>query len=196
MLLSPTNEVEPLYVPLLSRTLELTTTKINFFAFVGLTKSYYYDIINWNQQEFIKNYDIVMQTNSALITLVDPQLKTAIYETLSQNILKELSTTQLRNYAVIAILGLVLLCLSVVLKMLVDIFNLREKSVGLFSEITYKSLQNRSQELTSKLLALANIFNNKPLEQATIQEQDYAESRSYHTSSTTRTKLVYKGTLK
>lgn len=133
MLLSPTNEVEPLYVPLLSRTLELTTTKINFFAFVGLTKSYYYDIINWNQQEFIKNYDIVMQTNSALITLVDPQLKTAIYETLSQNILKELSTTQLRNYAVIAILGLVLLCLSVVLKMLVDIFNLREKSVGLFS---------------------------------------------------------------
>jgi hypothetical protein len=196
LLLSPTNEVEPLYVPLLSRTLELTTTKINFFAFVGLTKSYYYDIINWNQQEFIKNYDIVMQTNSALITLVDPQLKTAIYETLSQNILKELSTTQLRNYAVIAILGLVLLCLSVVLKMLADIFNLREKSVGIFSEITYKSLQNRSQELTSKLLALANIFNNKPLEQATIQEQDYAESRSYHTSSTTRTKLVYKGTLK
>jgi hypothetical protein len=72
LLLRPKWSVQSYYTPLFIRVLPVVGTKVNFFSFISIAKSFYHDVAGWSDNDYLQNQLLVDKMNSGLIMLVAP----------------------------------------------------------------------------------------------------------------------------
>ena len=118
-LLSPKRSILAIYPPVFIKSLPITATKVNYLTFVGLLKSFYYDVFSWSRADYLNNYQAIAAFNDALITELDPALFSTVYTVILQSIISELTNMKSRIYSLSAFFVLVWGCVALIFYSLV-----------------------------------------------------------------------------
>lgn len=98
----------------------------------------------------------MVQTNNILLKSVNPQVK-LVADAVMKNVNDNVAGFRIRSYAALPLLCIVLLFIMLILSLLSKMFRQRQKSIEIFEEFTFQSLEERSIELNSKLNTLSSL---------------------------------------
>lgn len=158
LLLSPKRTVQSYYQPLLRRQLQgVGMTNVNFFSFIALAKSFYYE--SQRLKEFTQIYPIISKTSNAFISLVAPEVNKTVYWTMSNNIAFGITQSQTHGYSTSVLIALVLMFMGILLNILRRMKRCRGSSIELLQSIKVRQVESRIQELSFKLTILDQLID-------------------------------------